>query len=64
MTLTPEEWSALWLSVRVSLVSVLIMLVPGIAIGWNPSRAGRYIVRTVDDRGRADSRELFVELVR
>lgn len=37
---------------------------PGIAIGWNPSRAGRYIVRTVDDRGRADSRELFVELVR
>jgi penicillin-binding protein 1C len=37
---------------------------PGIAIGWNPSRAGRYIVRTVDDRGRADSRELSVELVR
>jgi penicillin-binding protein 1C len=37
---------------------------PGVAIGWNPSRAGRYIVRTVDDRGRADSRELFVELVR
>ena len=37
---------------------------PGIAIGWNPPRAGRYIVRTVDDRGRADSRELFVELVR
>lgn len=37
---------------------------PGIAIGWNPSRAGRYIVRTVDDRGRADSAELSVELVR
>jgi penicillin-binding protein 1C len=37
---------------------------PGVAIGWNPSRAGRYIVRTIDDRGRADSRELFVELVR
>jgi penicillin-binding protein 1C len=37
---------------------------PGVAIGWNPSRGGRYIVRTVDDRGRADSRELFVELVR
>lgn len=37
---------------------------PGIAIGWNPTRAGRYIVRAVDDRGRADSRELSVELVR
>lgn len=37
---------------------------PGVAIGWNPSRAGRYIVRAVDDRGRADSRELSVELVR
>lgn len=37
---------------------------PGVAIGWNPSHAGRYIVRTVDDRGRADSRELEVELVR
>ena len=37
---------------------------PGVAIGWHPSRAGRYIVRTVDDRGRADSRELSVELVR
>jgi penicillin-binding protein 1C len=37
---------------------------PGVAIGWNPTRAGRYIVRTVDDRGRADSRELSVELVR
>jgi penicillin-binding protein 1C len=37
---------------------------PGIAIGWHPSRGGRYMVRTVDDRGRADSRELVVELVR
>lgn len=37
---------------------------PGVAIGWHPTRAGRYIVRTVDDRGRADSRELSVELVR
>lgn len=37
---------------------------PGVAIGWQPSHAGRYIVRTVDDRGRADSRELAVELVR
>ena len=37
---------------------------PGIAIGWQPSRAGRYVVRAVDDRGRADSRELLVERVR
>jgi len=37
---------------------------PGIAIGWAPQRSGRYIVRAVDDRGRADSRELNVALVR
>jgi penicillin-binding protein 1C len=37
---------------------------PGVAIGWQPTRPGRYLVRTVDDRGRADSRELVVELVR
>lgn len=36
---------------------------PGVAIGWHPSHAGRYIVRTVDDRGRADSRELAVDIV-
>jgi penicillin-binding protein 1C len=37
---------------------------PGVAIGWQPAHAGRYIVRAVDDRGRADSRELAVEVVR
>lgn len=37
---------------------------PGIAIAWNPASTGRYIVRAVDDRGRADSRELNVALVR
>lgn len=37
---------------------------PGVAIGWSPERAGRFIVRAVDDRGRADSRELAVALVR
>lgn len=37
---------------------------PGIAVGWNPSHSGRYVVRAVDDRGRADSRELEVALVR
>lgn len=37
---------------------------PGIAIGWNPTHAGHYIVRAVDDRGRADSRALDVEIVK
>jgi penicillin-binding protein 1C len=37
---------------------------PGIAIAWLPQSSGRFIVRAVDDRGRADSRELSVELVR
>ncbi|MBB6093302.1 penicillin-binding protein 1C [Povalibacter uvarum] len=37
---------------------------PGIAIGWNPEHSGKYIVRAVDDRGRADSREMEVALVR
>jgi penicillin-binding protein 1C len=37
---------------------------PGIALGWNPRSSGHYIVRAVDDRGRADSRPLEVALVR
>ena len=37
---------------------------PGIAISWSPSHAGRFIVRAVDDRGRADSRELQVAVVK
>ena len=37
---------------------------PGIALAWNPRGSGHYIVRTVDDRGRADSRPLEVALVR
>ena len=37
---------------------------PGIAVPWHPQRSGKYIVRAVDDRGRADSRELNVALVR
>jgi penicillin-binding protein 1C len=36
---------------------------PGIALGWQPMHAGRYLVRAVDDRGRADSRELDVTVV-
>jgi penicillin-binding protein 1C len=38
--------------------------IPGTAVPWNPQRSGKYIVRAVDDRGRADSRELNVALVR
>jgi len=37
---------------------------PGVALPWLPTRAGRYTVRAVDDRGRADSRELSIALVR
>lgn len=37
---------------------------PGIALAWNPLGSGHYIVRAVDDRGRADSRALDVALVR
>lgn len=32
--LSPEEWSALTLSLRVSLYSVALMLLPGIALAW------------------------------
>ena len=32
--LSPEEWSALLLSLRVSLWSVAIMLIPGVACAW------------------------------
>lgn len=37
---------------------------PGVAIPWSPQRSGAFIVRAVDDRGRADSRELRVAVVR
>jgi penicillin-binding protein 1C len=36
---------------------------PSIAMPWQPHRSGRYLVRAVDDRGRADTRELEVEIV-
>ena len=32
--LTPGEWTALWLSVKVGLASVALSLIPGIAIAW------------------------------
>jgi penicillin-binding protein 1C len=37
---------------------------PGVALSWTPARSGRYVVRAVDDRGRADSRLLQVAFVR
>jgi penicillin-binding protein 1C len=36
---------------------------PESAMPWVPQRSGKFIVRAVDDRGRADSRELRVELL-
>jgi penicillin-binding protein 1C len=37
---------------------------PGIAVPWTPQRSGHYVVRAIDDRGRADSRGLWVAVVR
>jgi penicillin-binding protein 1C len=36
---------------------------PGIAIAWQPAHAGTFLVRAVDDRGRADTRALEVAFV-
>jgi penicillin-binding protein 1C len=33
---------------------------PNVALSWKPPQPGRYIVRVVDDDGRADSREVTV----
>lgn len=33
---------------------------PGIALPWRPSKPGRYLLRVVDEQGRADSREVVV----
>lgn len=35
----------------------------GDALAWNPPRAGRYLLRVVDEKGRSDSRDLVVEIV-
>ncbi len=35
----------------------------GAGFAWRPSAAGNYILRAVDDHGRADSRELRVTVV-
>jgi penicillin-binding protein 1C len=36
---------------------------PDSAMSWAPARTGAFMVRAVDDRGRADSRELRVAVV-
>ncbi len=35
----------------------------GLAVAWAPPQAGHYVLRAVDDRGQADSREAFVEFI-
>jgi len=35
----------------------------GDGLAWSPSQPGRYLLRAVDDRGGADTRELTVDLV-
>ena len=37
---------------------------PGVALGWVPTRPGRFLVSALDEQGRSDRRELRVELVR
>lgn len=35
---------------------------PGEALAWNPSQAGKYLLRVVDSQGRSDTREIKFEL--
>ena len=35
----------------------------GETLAWNPPRAGRYVLRVVDEAGRSDSRDIAVEMV-
>ena len=35
---------------------------PGIALPWKPTQPGRYLLRVVDEQGRADSREVVVSV--
>ncbi len=35
----------------------------GESLAWNPPRAGRYVLRVVDEAGRADSRDVAVDMV-
>lgn len=35
----------------------------GVGVAWSPQKAGRYVLRAVDDTGQSDSREVVVEFV-
>jgi len=35
----------------------------GAAVAWSPQKAGRYVLRAVDDAGQSDSREVAVEFI-
>ena len=49
--LTPDEWSALLLSIRVSLWSVALMLLPGIGCAWL-QRKPRFCDRQLGAQGK------------
>ncbi len=36
---------------------------PGESLAWQPGRSGRYLLRVVDEAGRADAREVRVEFI-
>ena len=36
---------------------------PGESLAWQPDRSGRYLLRVVDEAGRADAREVKVEFI-
>ena len=36
---------------------------PGESLSWQPGRSGRYLLRVVDEAGRADAREVRVEFI-
>jgi penicillin-binding protein 1C len=36
---------------------------PGSTLLWKPSAGGKFVVRAVDDRGRADARDLSIQVV-
>jgi len=36
---------------------------PDATVSWAPGRSGAFLVRAIDDQGRADSRELRVAVI-
>ncbi len=50
MTLSPQEWQALWLSAKVAACATLLCLPPGIALSWLMARrefAGKALIDTL-----------------